>query len=43
MAYLITGGCGFVGSNLSAELLRHGNSIIVVDNMKRAGTPANLE
>lgn len=41
MTFLVTGGCGFVGSNLSAELLRRGERVIVVDNFTRPGTPAN--
>ena len=41
MAYLVTGGCGFVGSNLTAELLRRGQHVVVVDNFTRPGTPAN--
>jgi CDP-paratose 2-epimerase len=43
MAYLITGGCGFVGCNLTAELLRRGEKVIVADNLQRPGTPLNLE
>lgn len=43
MAYLITGGCGFVGCNLTAELLREGKEIVVVDNFTRPGTHTNLE
>lgn len=41
MAYLVTGGCGFVGSNLSAELIRRGEEVILVDNLTRPGTPIN--
>lgn len=43
MAYLVTGGCGFVGSNLTAELLRRGERVIVLDNFTRPGTPANYD
>ena len=42
MAYLVTGGCGFVGSNLTAELLRRGEQVVVMDNFTRPGTPINL-
>jgi CDP-paratose 2-epimerase len=43
MAYLITGGCGFVGSNLASELLRDKAKVIVLDNLSRSGGPANLQ
>ena len=42
MAYLVTGGCGFVGCNLTAELLKRGEDVIVMDNFTRPGTPLNL-
>ncbi len=42
MAYLITGGCGFVGSNLAAELLRAGEEIVIIDNLVRNGAAKNL-
>lgn len=38
----MTGGCGFVGSNLTAELIRRGEEVVVVDNLIRPGTPINL-
>ena len=41
MAYLVTGGCGFVGSNLTVELLRRRERVVVFDNFTRPGTPAN--
>ena len=28
----ITGGCGFLGSNLAAEALKNGNKVIIFDN-----------
>ena len=42
MAYLITGGCGFVGSNVAAELLRRSEKLIVLDNLSRLGGSDNL-
>jgi CDP-paratose 2-epimerase len=43
MRYLITGGCGFLGSSLAAEALRRGGELWVLDNLYRVGTSANLE
>jgi len=42
MAFLVTGGCGFVGSNLTAELIRRGKEILVLDNLSRPGSDRNL-
>jgi UDP-glucose 4-epimerase len=33
MNYLITGGCGFVGSNLTKILLEKGHTVTVIDNL----------
>lgn len=43
MKYLITGGAGFVGSNLAAEVLNRGEELIVFDNLFRHGSGQNLE
>ncbi len=43
MRYLITGGCGFVGSNLGAEVLKRKEELFVVDNLYRYGSQKNLE
>ena len=43
MKYLITGGCGFVGSNVAATLLQRGETVTVFDNLSRHGAPENLE
>jgi CDP-paratose 2-epimerase len=43
MKYLITGGCGFVGSNLAAEVLKRGEELLVLDNLFRYGSSKNLE
>lgn len=43
MPYLVTGGCGFVGCNLTAELLHRGEKVLVVDNLVRPGSAINLD
>lgn len=40
--WLITGGCGFVGSNLAASLLEDGVEVGVIDNLSRMGSAENL-
>lgn len=42
MNYLITGGCGFVGSNIAAHLLERGEPVVVFDNLSRVGAAENL-
>lgn len=42
MKYLITGGCGFVGSNLAAEVLKQGEELFIIDNLFRYGSDDNL-
>ncbi|MBV9017235.1 MAG: NAD-dependent epimerase/dehydratase family protein [Alphaproteobacteria bacterium] len=39
---LITGGAGFVGSNLADRLLRKGRRVRIVDSLARPGSEANL-
>jgi CDP-paratose 2-epimerase len=39
---LITGGSGFIGSNLAARFLADGEEVIVLDNLSRAGVAQNL-
>ena len=42
MKFLVTGGAGFIGSNLVEELVRRGDEVIVVDNLS-TGSLENLE
>ncbi|MCE5276898.1 MAG: GDP-mannose 4,6-dehydratase [Planctomycetaceae bacterium] len=39
---LITGGAGFIGTNLADALLRQGNRVLLVDNLSRHGVEGNL-
>ena len=43
MKYLITGGCGFLGSNLALEVLSKGEELYVLDNLYRESSYKNLE
>ena len=43
MKALITGGAGFIGSNLTHRLVREGHDVVVLDNLSRAGTGKNVE
>lgn len=42
MRVLVTGGAGFVGTNLTAALLRDDADVVILDNMSRAGSERNL-
>jgi UDP-glucose 4-epimerase len=42
MSTLVTGGAGFIGSNLVENLLKAGEDIVVLDNM-HTGSPSNLD
>ena len=43
MNILITGGCGFLGSNLAAHAINLGHYVTVFDNLSRFGSTNNLE
>ena len=45
MRILVTGGCGFIGSNFIRYILQHGKPVYVtnVDALTYAGNPANLD
>jgi len=40
---VITGGCGFIGTNLADSLLADGDEVLLVDNLCRPGVDRNLE
>ncbi|HEX8561706.1 MAG TPA: GDP-mannose 4,6-dehydratase [Flavobacterium sp.] len=40
---LITGGAGFIGTNLASRLLSEGKRVMVYDNLSRAGVEQNLQ
>ena len=42
MSVLVTGGAGFIGSNLVEDLLDSGEEVIVLDNLS-TGSPDNLK
>ena len=43
MKYLITGGCGFLGSNIASAILKKNDELIIFDNLYRFGSMQNLE
>ena len=43
MKYLITGGCGFLGSNIASHVLKQKDDLIIYDNLSRIGGEKNLE
>ncbi|HKO56348.1 MAG TPA: SDR family NAD(P)-dependent oxidoreductase, partial [Thermoanaerobaculia bacterium] len=40
---LITGGCGFIGTNLAHRILSGGGRVVLLDNLSRHGVERNLE
>ena len=42
-AVLITGGAGFIGTNLADRLLREGREVLVFDDLSRRGVERNLD
>src|SRR5438552_7878569 len=42
-AVLITGGAGFIGTNLADSLLRAGREVLIFDDLSRRGVQRNLD
>lgn len=40
---LVTGGCGFIGSNLVHQLIQDGEAVVAFDNLSRKGASANAQ
>lgn len=43
MKIVITGGAGFIGTNLAASMAKEGHEVIVFDNLSRKGTTENAK
>jgi CDP-paratose 2-epimerase len=43
MRFLITGGCGFLGSNIAKKILESGDELFIFDNLSRFGSEKNLD
>ncbi len=43
MKVIITGGAGFIGTNLAASLAKDGHEIVIFDNLSRKGTQKNAD
>jgi CDP-paratose 2-epimerase len=43
MRIMVVGGAGFIGCNTALRLMQRGEDVLVLDNLSRRGTEANLE
>lgn len=43
MKVLVTGGAGFIGSNIAVHCAKKGAEVIAIDNLSRTGTEQNVE
>jgi CDP-paratose 2-epimerase len=43
MKWLVTGGVGFIGTNVCGQLVQNGHEVHIVDDLSRAGVKANAE
>ncbi len=41
--FIVTGGAGFIGSNIVARILKDGNTVVILDNLSRKGARTNLK
>ncbi|HEY7268464.1 MAG TPA: NAD-dependent epimerase/dehydratase family protein, partial [Dehalococcoidia bacterium] len=40
---VVTGGAGFIGTNLTDRLIRSGEGVTIFDNLSRRGSDKNLD
>ena len=43
MKILITGGCGFLGSNLASNFIKNNSQVFIIDSLERKGSSDNLD
>ncbi len=43
MKVVVTGGAGFIGSNIAAHCAKKGDTVVAIDNLSRAGTERNIK
>ena len=41
MRWVVTGGCGFIGTNLVAHLIEQGDQVSIIDDLSRSGSELN--
>ena len=41
MRWLVTGGAGFIGTNLVSHLVDRGDEVVIVDDLSRGGSERN--
>jgi CDP-paratose 2-epimerase len=43
MRWVVTGGCGFIGTNVVTHLLKRGDAVVIIDDLSRDGSELNAE